>query len=73
MRILYLNIDASKQVLVIAMSLSYGINDYIEGSVIAGVISLNIIIGYDTPGRSLDFDTADQALVSGKISRLNRT
>lgn len=33
-------------VLVIAMSLSYGINDYIEGSVITAVIFLNIIIGY---------------------------
>jgi hypothetical protein len=28
------------------MGLSFGINDYIEGGVIAAVIVLNIIVGY---------------------------
>ncbi|RDW58038.1 potassium efflux P-type ATPase [Coleophoma cylindrospora] len=33
-------------VLVIAMALSYGINDYIEGAVITAVIFLNIVVGF---------------------------
>lgn len=33
-------------VLIIVMALSFAINDYIEGGVIAAVISLNIIVGY---------------------------
>lgn len=37
------------------MALSYGIEDYIEGSVIAAVIVLNIIIGYFHILKSLIF------------------
>jgi hypothetical protein len=33
------------QVLTFTMALSFGINDYIEGGVIAAVITLNIVVG----------------------------
>ncbi|KAL8760101.1 MAG: hypothetical protein Q9184_003422 [Pyrenodesmia sp. 2 TL-2023] len=33
-------------VLVLAMALSYGVNDYIEGGVITAVIILNVVIGF---------------------------
>ena len=35
-----------KQVLVLAMALSYGVTDYIEGGVITAVIVLNVAIGF---------------------------
>jgi Na+-exporting ATPase len=35
------------QVLAIAMALSYGTMDFIEGAVITAVILLNIVLGYD--------------------------
>ena len=34
------------QVLVLAMALSYGVTDYIEGGVITAVIVLNVAIGF---------------------------
>lgn len=34
------------QVLFFAMALSYGVGDYIEGSVLAAVIVLNVSIGF---------------------------
>lgn len=33
------------KILVIVMGVSFGINDYIEGGVIAAVILLNIVVG----------------------------
>lgn len=40
------NDDSSKQVLVLAMALAYGVSDYIEGGVITAVIVLNVLIGF---------------------------
>lgn len=35
-----------QQVLFFAMALSYGVEDYVEGSVLAAVIILNVSIGF---------------------------
>jgi magnesium-transporting ATPase (P-type) len=40
------------QVLIITMAISFGIKDYIEGSVIAAVISLNIVVGFTQDWRA---------------------
>ena len=38
--------NAMVLVLVLAMALSYGVTDYIEGGVITAVIVLNVLIGF---------------------------
>ena len=38
--------NAMTLVLIMAMSVSFGIGSYIEGAVIAGVIGLNIVVGF---------------------------
>ena len=45
-KILYCSTFANCQVLVLAMALSYGVQDYIEGGVITAVIVLNVAIGF---------------------------
>ena len=39
-------VDACRQVLILAMALSYGVTDYVEGGVITAVIALNVAIGF---------------------------
>ena len=41
----YVVVLTEEQVLMLTMALSFGIDDYIEGGVIAAVILLNIIVG----------------------------
>lgn len=48
-------------VLILVMALSFAINDFIEGGVIAAVISLNIIVGYVIHPRSLRYSVASES------------
>ncbi|KGQ01513.1 potassium/sodium efflux P-type ATPase, fungal-type [Paracoccidioides lutzii Pb01] len=58
-------------VLVITMALSFGINDYIEGAVIAAVILLNIVVGFFQDYRAEKTILSLQAL-SAPVSKVIR-
>jgi len=73
------NINCFLQVLLIAMAASFGMLDYVEGSVIAAVICLNIVIGFIQDYRaektmqslhSLSAPTATVVRNQGKIEKV---
>lgn len=50
------------------MALSFGIDDYIEGSVITAVILLNIIVGYITSTHLLSLNLQENVNTLGLTS-----